>query len=110
MFNEIAGLSIPAGPIFIADGVTTHIRKRHPECLRYIPHIGEIIAMPDYIGNNPREPNSVEFVKMLDQHVQVAVKLDTSKGYLFVASLYEVPAGKVERRLHSGRLKSTKKD
>ena len=104
-FNTLTNLSLPVGSIYMSDGLITHIKKRHPNCLSYIPKINNIISNPDYIGCNPKEPDSIELVKVFDKNIQLAIKLDIKENYLYVASLYDVPQGKINRRLQSGRLK-----
>ena len=104
-FNAISGSTLPCGTIYQSPGFATHIKKRHPSCLKYIERVSDIISSPDYIGHNPKEPNSIELVAVLDENIQLAIKLDTKDGYLYVASLYDVPQGKIDRRLAGGRLK-----
>ena len=104
-FNNLTNSSLPIGSIYMSPGVMTHVQKRHPNCVSYLPQISSIITTPDYIGRNPKEPNSIELVKVLDKNIQVAIKLDLKDNYLYVASLYDVPQGKINRRLQSGRLK-----
>ena len=101
-YNEILEINLPIVDIMQSQGFAVHIEKRHPECIKYIPMIPEIICSPDYIGTNQKEPNSIELVKILDQNVLLAIKLDTKAGGLYVASLYEVRDSKISNRLHSG--------
>ena len=108
VFNELTSSALPLGTIYISDGFSIHIQKRHSNCVQYIERISEIIAEPDYVGCNPNEPDSVELVKTFDENIQIAIKLDTGKGYLYVASLYDVKQAKIDRRLASGRLKQYK--
>lgn len=92
-------------------GAIKHIKKRHPKDLeKYFERIPEIISNPDYVGQNPTEPNSVELIKQFDNHVLVAIKLDPS-GYIYLSSMYSLNNGKhkVKSRLQSGRLIPYKK-
>lgn len=92
--------------IYQSEGLLIHIQKRHPEALKYIDRISEIIAAPDYIGINPNENNpSFELVKIFDDNIQIGIKLDTEKDYLFVATLHPITSSKIQHRLKSGRLK-----
>jgi len=70
-----------------------------------LENIREILASPDYIGVNPNEPDSVEYVKVYEKNILVGVKLETTEGYFYVASVYSLQESKLARRLHSGRLK-----
>lgn len=108
-FNTLLSLSLPCGPIYKSSGFAVHIRKRHPGYEKYIDQISDIIAAPDYIGCNPREPDSVELIKVFSENIQIAVKLDRKAGYLYVASLYDVKQSKIDRRLAGGRLIKYKK-
>lgn len=103
-FNELTGQSLPCGNIYQSDGLIKHIQKRHPECAPDVVLIPLIISQPDYIGHNPREPQSVELVKRLDNNMMVCVKLDIKKNYLYVASFFSVSDAKIQSRLDSGRL------
>lgn len=103
-YNLLTGQSIPCGSIFQSSGLLRHIEKRHPENLSQVGLIPEILSSPDYIGHNPKERDSVEFVKVYEKNLMVCVKLDQRKGYLFVASFFSISEGKLNNRIKSGRL------
>ena len=105
-FNDLTGQSLPCSDIYQSYGLSKHVQSRHPNEMHNLRLIPQIIAAPDYVGRNPREPNSVELVKIYDDNVMVCVKLDTTNGYLYVASVFEISAAKLQNRLNSGRLKS----
>ncbi len=109
LFNKLLDINLPCGTIYQSAGLQKHILNRHPDCLKYLDSISQIIEQPDYIGRNPHEPDSIELVKKFDSHILVGIKLDFSNHYLYVASLYKINDNKVNRRLHSGRLKPLKK-
>lgn len=106
-FNEILGVSLEELDIYQSQGLKTHmIKRKHFTCLRYINDIPEIIMNPDYIGINPNEPgDSVEFIKQYDDNVLLGIKLDTSKNYFYVSTMFDIQESKIARRLHSGRIK-----
>ncbi|WP_341433815.1 hypothetical protein, partial [Mesomycoplasma ovipneumoniae] len=57
-------------------------------------------------GKNPREEGiSLEYLKVLDDNVLVAVKLDNKNNYFYVASVYEVTDAKLKSMLNSGRIR-----
>ncbi len=85
-YNTLLHLSLPCVDIFESDGLKIHISKRHPNCLQYIPKLSDIINTPDYIGTNPKEKDSIEFIKQYADNVLVAVKLDP-KRRLYVCSI-----------------------
>ena len=104
-YNNLLNIHLPSLDIYKSTGLRTHIENRHRNCLQYLDNIQDIIASPDYVGKNPSEPNSIELVKVFDNNIQIAIKLDKSRGYLYVATLFEVSESKVQRRLNSGRYK-----
>lgn len=104
-FNSLTGQQLPCGDIYQSSGLSKHILKRHPARLEDINLIPAIIAEPDYIGKNPKEPQSIELVKCLDNNLMVCIKLDTKHSYLYVASLFEISEAKFANRIASGRLK-----
>ena len=103
IYNRLLNLNLPCSDIFQSDGLKKHIAKRHPQHISYIKNITEIISSPDYIGTNPREQNSIEFIKRYSENILVAVKLDSKDNYLYVASLYNISDSKLIRRLNSKR-------
>ena len=103
-FNQLLNLQLPARDIYLSSGLRKHVKKRHPNCVRYLKRIKEIIANPDYIGVHPREPNSVELVKVFDQNILVAIKLNAENSQYYVASLYEISEFKKLNRINSKRL------
>ena len=107
-FNELTGQSIPCGTIFQSAGLEVHIRKHHPNIVHEMGQIPAILSAPDYVGQNPKETNSIEVVKRLSTNLMVCVKLDLVRGYLYVASLYDITDAKLEKRLKTGRLKPYK--
>lgn len=104
--NTLLGTSLPTLKIYQSMGLKAHlIKRKHFDCLKHLPDVPDIIASPDYIGVNPKEPGSVEFVKVYDKNISIGIKVDASGDYLYVATMYSVNESKIERRLHSGRLK-----
>lgn len=107
-FNKILGISIEAEEIYRSKGLPTHMLKRsHAKCLKYIDYIPDIINNPDYIGVNPNEngTESIELIKRYKDNILIGIKLDKDKDYLYVSTMHDVQESKIERRLHSGRIK-----
>lgn len=110
-YNNLLNINLPCVPIYVSDGLRKHMQNHnHSNCLKYIDKIPEIINKPDYIGKNPKEPNSIELVKVYDNNIQIGIKLDMSRDYLYVATLFDIKQGKIDRRLNSGRLKRKNDD
>lgn len=104
-FNTLTGQTLPLGVIYQSAGLLTHVLKRHPKEVNNLNYVSSIISSPDYIGKNPNEPNSIELVKVLGGNLMVCVKLDVSRDYYYVASVFEISQAKLNNRLNSGRLK-----
>lgn len=107
LFNEITGQHLPCGDIYQSDGLEKHLLKHHPDEIELMNDIEDVINSPDYIGKNPKEPESVELVKIMCQNVMVCVKLDSVNNYLYVASVFSINQSKLTNRVKSGRLKPT---
>lgn len=104
-FNKQLDISLPTGIIYRSSRLINHIQRRHPDFVGYIDKLPEILLNPDYIGKDPKEPDSMELVKVFSDNILVAIKLDVKNNYLYVASLYNISDGKLHNRIHSGRLK-----
>ena len=91
--------------IYQSPGLAKHILKRHPECLKYLNLLSEIISSPDYIGINPNEKQtSFELVKVTPPNIQIGIKLDPKNNYLYVATLHTITESKLEHSIANGRL------
>lgn len=106
-FNELLGIDIKDLEIYRSKGLPSHmVKRKHFKCLKYIDYIPDIILEPDYIGINPNEKEiSLELIKKYGDNVMVGVKLDMDGEYLYVSTMHDIQESKIERRLHSGRLK-----
>lgn len=100
-------LSCSSNEVHMHPGVITHLKKRDRINLFYTYHqeIPGIIHSPDYVGQSPTEPNSVELYKEIDFNLLVAIKLDPT-GYLFLSTFYDLHNShhKIRKRLNSGRI------
>ncbi|MCM1056176.1 MAG: hypothetical protein NC517_00995 [Firmicutes bacterium] len=109
-YNELFDLYLPykvkSEYIYQSAGLAKHILKRHPECLKYMDLISEIISSPDYIDVNPNEKeDSFELVKILTKNIQIGIKIDAKDHYLYVATLHIITKAKLEHGIANGRLK-----
>lgn len=101
---NLLGITLVAGDILMYPGAIKHIQRKRPDDFKkYFQRIPDIISEPDYVGVHPTEPDSVEFIKVINNDVLVAVKL-APEGYLFLSSMYALTPLKVPKRLKSGRL------
>lgn len=105
-FNKYLPFDFGASPIYRSIGLEKHILKRHPECLRYVSLIPDIIANPDYIVVNPNETGmSFELIKIISENVQIGIKLDSCDNYLYVATLHTITDSKLQHNIQNGRIK-----
>jgi len=98
-------LQLPYQPcgIYIGASNIKHIHQEHPIIYdAYLQDIPDIIQHPDYIGVHPRQ-GGVEYVKRYEQGIMVSVRL-SSKGVLYVRSLYEVSEENIQAYLRHGTL------
>lgn len=104
--HRLLGIRFPTSEVWLYLGVIKHVQRRHPGIIeKYYMDIPHMITTPDYIGNNPKEPFSIELYKYITDTLLLAIKLDPS-GYLFISSLYDLnnSSVKIQKRLRSGRI------
>ena len=93
--------------VHMPPGVLKHLRKRGhwDDFMAHYQDIPEMISHPDYAGQNPKEPESIELYKVMDDHVLLAIKMNPQNG-LFLGSFYILNNGveKIKRRLRVGRI------
>lgn len=93
--------------VHMPPGVLKHLKKRGhwQDFMAYHQDLPDMIANPDYAGQNPKEPDSVELYKVLGDHILIAIKLNPSSG-LFLGSFYTLDNGasKIQKRLRTGRI------
>ena len=83
------------------------MQNRHPaDYAKYGQFIPQILAQPDYVGENPAD-GSIEYVKDFQingEFVKVAVRLSGS-GKLYARSLYVLNSNRVNNFIKKGTLK-----
>lgn len=93
--------------VYMPPGVLKHLQKRNHwnDFLTYHQDIPGMIAAPDYAGQNPKEPHTIEIYKVLNDHVILPIKLNAESG-LFMGSFYILDNGasKIQGRLRSKRI------
>jgi len=103
-YLKIFSMPLSDRSIYAHSGTFKHIKKRHPNINNIESKIRNILANPDYVGTHPKEPNSIEYIKKIDDNYLVAVKFDKQENYLIVASLYNITEAKISSRLKTGRI------
>lgn len=105
-FSKFVNLAIPLDNVVVSDGLKKHlINSNHAHMVKYLPQLNTLLNAPDYIGRNPKQPNSsLEAITVLDDNILVAVKLDEKKGRYFVASVYDVTDSKLSHMVDNGRI------
>ena len=104
-FNKMTDQHLPCGTIYQSHGLKKHIQKRHPAEIYLLDYVEKIIKNPDYIGRHPKEPDSVELVKVIEKNIMVCIKLDCANEYFYVSSVFSISNAKLNNRIHAGRLK-----
>lgn len=93
--------------VYMPPGVLKHLQRRGhwDDFLQYYPDIPHIISTPDYAGQNPKEPGTIELYKIMSDHVLLAIKMNPNTG-LFLGSFYTLDNGasKIQKRLRTGRI------
>lgn len=105
---SLLGLSLQVDqPIYLGDSNIAHMIRRHPaDYAKYGQYIPQILASPDYVGENPAD-GSIEYVKdfrINGEYVKVAVRL-SSGGVLYARSLYVLNPNRVHNFIQKGTLK-----
>jgi hypothetical protein len=85
------------------------MQTSHPvDFAKYGADIAEILAHPDYVGQNPTD-GSIEYVKeylVNGEYVKVAVRLSRSDRF-YARSLYVLNRNRVKNYIEKGTLKKT---
>ncbi len=93
--------------IYFSPGNLAHMRTSHPEDFKkYGSELINILAYPDYVGQNPKD-GSIEYVKEFlinGEYVKVAVRLSHSDRY-FARSMYVLNRNRVKNFIEKGTLK-----
>lgn len=105
---ELLGLSMRAGQaIMLGQSNIAHMKSKHPaDYEKFGQYIPQILAAPDYVGENPAN-GSIEYVKEFvieGAFVKVAVRV-TSNGTLFARSVYRLNTNRVNNFIAKGTLK-----
>ena len=83
------------------------MQSHHPaDWAKYGAELVNILAYPDYVGQNPKD-GSIEYVKefLVDgEFVKVAVRL-SGRGYYYARSLYVLNDSRVKNFIAKGTLK-----
>lgn len=104
--KKLTGIDLGVSEVFIYPGAIKHIKREHPGIWDNYKHtLPTILTSPDYIGKNPKVPDSIELYKQVGDTLLLAIKLDPT-GYLFVSSFYDLNNAnvKIAKRLKSGRI------
>ena len=105
---SLLGSSLKADqPIYLGPNNIAHMQSRHPaDYAKYGHYIPQILANPDYVGENPAD-GSIEYVKdfkINGEFVKVAVRL-SGGGVLYARSLYVLNPNRVQNFIRKGTLK-----
>jgi hypothetical protein len=95
---NLLGLSVQAGTeIFLGDTNIAHMQSNHPNDFEKYGHrIEEILSSPDYVAQHPKDGSAVEYIKVLDDYVLVAVRI-SSGGVWYARTLFAMSPEKVRK-------------
>jgi hypothetical protein len=107
VLTKYYGLVCESHEVYMPPGVLKHLKKRRhwDDFIKYYNDIPDMISQPDYAGQNPKEPNTVELYKVLADRVLIAIKMNPANG-LFLGSFYVLDNGeeKIKGRLRTKRI------
>ncbi len=106
---DILSVNLLPAEIFLLWGGIKHIKNKRLICFKnHLNDIPEIIKNPEYIGTNPKYPDSVEFLKeMGGVNILVAVSQNL-QGILQIATMYDVTSSKLATMIEHNRMKKLK--
>lgn len=110
--KELLGIQSDVNVIkYSKNNLEKHLLKRnHIDALKYFDKIEDILDEPDYVGINPNEKSEcLEYVKVFDKNILVALKIHSSEEFYYIPSMYTITDYKLQSRLFSGRLKKVDK-
>lgn len=105
--DSILDTDLSGIPIFRSKGLQAHMMKqKHFKAVGYIDMIDDILSSPDYVGvtiNNG--VTKLEYIKSYKDNIILCAKLNSDGKSMYVATMYDIPSKKIDRFLHSGRIK-----
>jgi hypothetical protein len=100
-------ISCSSYEVYMPPGVLKHLKKKGhwQDFMKYHQDIPDMISNPDFAGQNPKEPGTVELYKVMSDHVLLAIKMSPDTG-LFLGSFYTLDNGakKIQGRLRTQRI------
>ena len=107
---QLLGITVPSdSSIYLGSSNLAHMQTSHPaDFAKYGSELRNILAHPDYVGQNPTD-GSIEYVKeylVNGEYVKVAVRLAKSNRF-YARSLYILNNNRVLNYIAKGTLKKT---
>jgi hypothetical protein len=86
---DLLGLPVSAGtPIYLGPTNIEHMKVKHPDDhAKYFSELKNILTTPDFVVPDPVQ-GSLQFIKILDEHVMVIVRASGSVGKYYARSIY----------------------
>ncbi|MBQ9361207.1 MAG: hypothetical protein IJT96_09260 [Lachnospiraceae bacterium] len=106
-YNSMLGINYDRMEIFQSKGLQAHIMKqKHYKALKHIQDIPDIISFPDYIGvTGTGKGESIIYIKCYSDNIMLIVRLERLKMNLYVATMFDLPDKKLNRLIHSGKIR-----
>ena len=65
--KALTGIDFPLAEVHMYPGAIKHVKREHSGIIELYGHlIPDVIASPDYVGQNPKEAGSIELVKSIN--------------------------------------------
>lgn len=110
--NKAVCLELEPGDTVFTGHAQKHAQRRHPDDFdRCLPHVGQVIADPAYIGDDFRNSGKIELIRMIPalkgDALLVAVIIEPDhEGRYHVASMYPISQRDVDIRRAKGYLRN----
>lgn len=108
--NRTLGLDLEPGDVIFTAAAQAHAYRNHPDDFpRCLPHVGPVVAQPNYMGDDHKNPGKIELVTRiaaLGGGLLVAIVVEQDgNGQYNVASLYPIGERKIDNRRQRGHLR-----
>lgn len=106
---DLLGLETEEKEIIIWSDRVDHLEKHKndfdndEQFYKHVEAIPDIVQNPDYVGIHPNG-GSIEFIKLIEKNVMVAVRINNSKKLAF-RTCYPISDNKFEKFKASGRIR-----
>ena len=105
--RKLLRINFQYGNVYIHKGIVSHVNfHHHLVCDIYLNQISRMLQCPTFVGQNPRESDSIELY-VEDSHLLLGIKRNKSSQYLFIATMYVLEDWdrKIRSRMETNRIR-----